>query len=109
MALDTISRRKISWSEYKNFLITGKMFSVVTPILPFCIILFVLLFEVSANCLTNGVPKEFIGQISSVSHQTYCQISLSGYYYGLSLTFVPKSDGLFPMTNSSVPPAMMSE
>ena len=36
-ALETISRRKISWSEYKNFLITGKMFSVVTPIFPFCI------------------------------------------------------------------------
>ena len=34
-AFDTSSRRKISWSEYKNFLITGKMFSVVTPIFPF--------------------------------------------------------------------------
>jgi hypothetical protein len=27
-ALLTNSRRKISWSEYKNFLIIGKMFSV---------------------------------------------------------------------------------
>jgi hypothetical protein len=27
-ALLTSSRRKISWSEYKNFLIIGKMFSV---------------------------------------------------------------------------------
>ena len=33
-AFATSSRRKISWSEYRNFLITGKMFSVVTPILP---------------------------------------------------------------------------
>ena len=33
-ALATISLKKISWSEYKNFLITGKIFSVVTPILP---------------------------------------------------------------------------
>ena len=34
-ALETNSRRKISWSLYKNFLITGKIFSVVTPIFPF--------------------------------------------------------------------------
>ena len=36
-ALLTISRRNISFSEYKNFLITGKMFSVFTPIEPVCI------------------------------------------------------------------------
>ena len=34
IALDTNSRKKISWSEYKNFFITGKIFSVVTPIFP---------------------------------------------------------------------------
>ena len=38
-ALLIISRKKISFSEYKNFLITGKMFSVLTPIDPFDIIL----------------------------------------------------------------------
>src|SRR5450755_1661124 len=32
------SLRNISWSLYKNFLIMGKIFSVCTRILPFCII-----------------------------------------------------------------------
>ena len=36
-ALEINSRRKISWSEYKNFLMTGNMLSDVTPILPFAI------------------------------------------------------------------------
>ena len=36
-AFATSSLKKISWSEYKNFLITGKMFSVVTPMCPFAI------------------------------------------------------------------------
>ena len=42
-ALETNSRRKISWSLYKNFLIIGKMFSLVTPILPDLLILFIII------------------------------------------------------------------
>ena len=34
VAFDTNSRRKISWSLYKNFLIKGKMFSTETLIFP---------------------------------------------------------------------------
>ena len=41
-AFEITSRRKISWSLYRNFLMMGKMFSVVTPMLPFCIIYVVL-------------------------------------------------------------------
>ena len=41
-ALLTISRKKISWSEYKNFLITGNMFSVVTPMFPFCMVVYLI-------------------------------------------------------------------
>jgi hypothetical protein len=36
-AFETNSRKKISWSEYKNFLIIGKMFSVLMEILPFSV------------------------------------------------------------------------
>ena len=37
-AFEISSRRKISWSLYRNFLMMGNMFSVVTPIFPFCMI-----------------------------------------------------------------------
>ena len=45
-ALETNSRRNISLSLYKNFLMMGKMFSVVTPIFPFCILFMVLSYYV---------------------------------------------------------------
>jgi hypothetical protein len=39
--LETNSRRKISWSEYKNFLMIGKIFSVCIEMVPFsCIAIF---------------------------------------------------------------------
>ena len=45
VALDTNSRKKISWSLYKNFLISGKMFSTDTLIFPVVIFLFIFLFN----------------------------------------------------------------
>ncbi len=35
-AFETSSRKKISWSLYRNFLMIGKMLSVVTLIVPCC-------------------------------------------------------------------------
>src|SRR5688572_2363821 len=42
-AFETNSRRKISWSEYKNFLMIGKIFSVWIEMVPFSAIIFMLL------------------------------------------------------------------
>ena len=54
-AFDTISRRKMSWSEYKNFLMTGKMFSVVTPILPFCAIIYLFVVFAIIHIYFNAI------------------------------------------------------
>ena len=71
-AFDTISRRKISWSEYKNFLMTGNMFSVVTPMLPFCIsILFLFLLF---SCLGYIAFKKPVGK-RCAKKSYYCVFS----------------------------------
>ena len=57
-AFDTSSRRKISWSLYKNFLITGKIFSVVTPIDPFCIISYIVILLLIISRLSHFSLKQ---------------------------------------------------
>ncbi len=65
-AFETNSRTKISWSLYKNFLIMGKMLSVVTPMFPFCIVVYFFGFEYEyylAVCSLN-IPIQILCQNS---------------------------------------------
>src|SRR5690606_23202213 len=56
-ALETSSRRKISWSAYRNFLMMGKMLSVCTDILPCSIVQLFLWLSVKARATRISLPK----------------------------------------------------
>ena len=66
-ALETSSRRKISWSLYKNFLMIGNIFSDVTPMLPclLLIIYFIFYFTRIDSGSLSGLPV--------ASQQNKCQ------------------------------------
>ena len=70
-ALETSSRRKISWSLYKNFLIIGKMFSDVTPMLP-CLLLIVWI-SYYFYCYFVRIPDPDHSQDPPIPIQNECQ------------------------------------